>query len=293
MYETPCDGAGVPAYRRDMEPEFSTVSNGRARLHVATWGAGDRTILALHPGVGDSRIWQWCAPAWATAGFRVIAYDRRGFGSTVCTPEPHDDLSDLLAVMDATASDAALIVGNSRGGGLAIDLALSSHRRVSALVLVAPSAFGYDFTDWPTAAAEAEQDLLVIAAEEAEDLELVNRLEARYWLDGVEQSEGRVGGEPRELFLEMNGRALRVGTIGEGSAGPPAWPILPQIDVPVLVVAGEFDLPGIRRRCAEIAASIVGSEFIEMPDSAHCPSLDRPDKLSRLVLDFVAPIATA
>ncbi|MEP6296367.1 MAG: alpha/beta hydrolase, partial [Ilumatobacter sp.] len=204
------------------------------------------------------------------------------------SPEPHDDADDLLAVMSATATDTAVVIGNSRGGGIAIDLALTSPERVAALVLIAPSLSGYDQSDWPTAAAEDEQDMLLIAAEKAEDLELLNRLETRYWLDGVEQPEGRVSGEPRELFLDMNERALHAAPIGDSSQRTPAWPMLSHIDVPVLVVAGEFDLPGIRKQCSETAAAIPLSEHVEIPGSAHCPSLDQPGLLSETVLTFLS-----
>ncbi len=270
-----------------MDPEFSKVSNGSATLHVSTWGTTGPTLLALHPGVGDSRIWHLCTPRWAAAGYRVVAYDRRGFGLTDSSPEPHDDVDDLLAVMNATETDSAVLIGNSRGGGIATDLALTSPERVSALVLIAPSLSGYDRSDWPTATAEDEQDVQLIAADEAGDLELLNRLETRYWLDGVEQREGRVSGEPRQLFLDMNGRALHAAPIGESSQRTPAWPMLSQINVPVLVMVGECDLPGIRKQCSETAAVLPVSELVDIPESAHCPSLDQPDLFSETVLAFL------
>ena len=74
------------------------VPSSKAELAVTTWGTTGPAVVALHPGVGDRRIWQWCAPVWAEAGLRVVAYDRRGFGETVYVAEPHDDLADLLAV---------------------------------------------------------------------------------------------------------------------------------------------------------------------------------------------------
>ena len=114
--------------------------------------------MALHPGVGDRRIWQWCAPVWAEAGLRVVAYDRRGFGDTVYEAEPHDDLADLLAVTAATDARPAVVVGNSRGGGLALDLALAHPDHVTALVLIAPSPSGYPSDEWNVVAAEAEQE---------------------------------------------------------------------------------------------------------------------------------------
>ena len=163
----------------------------------------------MHPGVGDRRIWQWCAPVWGEAGHRVVAYDRRGFGETVYVAEPHDDLDDLLAVTAATDARPAVVVGNSRGGGLALDLALAHPDHVTALVLIAPSPSGYPSDDWKEIDAETEQDASIERAEEAGDLDEVNRLEVRYWLDGVEQAEGRVQGPPRALMLDMNGRGAR------------------------------------------------------------------------------------
>lgn len=260
---------------------------GSATLNVSTWGTAGPHVLVLHPGVGDSRIWNFCAPQWAAAGYRVTGYDRRGFGFTHSSPEPYDDMVDLLAVMNETNVDSAVVVGNSSGGGLAIDVALEHPERVRALVLLAPSPSGYDDGNWPTTTPEKEQDILIAAADESGDLELVNRLETRYWLDGVAQVEGRVSGEPRDLFTDMNSLVLHASPIGEASTHPPAWPILSRIKVSALMVAGEFDLPGIRDQCRELAEAMPGAELIGVPQSAHCPQLDQAQLLARVVLDFL------
>ncbi len=269
------------------------VPSASARLAVSIWGDAGLTMLALHPGVADSRVWQWCAPAWNEAGRRVVAYDRRGFGATETEPEPHDDLADLRTVTAATNAAPAVIVGNSMGGGLALDLALAHPEEVEALVLIAPSPRGYDYATWLESEAEAAQDALVAAAEEAGDVDLVNRLEVRYWLDGTEQPEGRVGGEARELLLEMNGRALRAGPIGAAADHPPVWDRLAQIRAPTLVVSGEHDLPGVLRQCDELAAAIPEAERTTIADAAHCPQLDQPAALSAVVIDFVGSLPAA
>jgi pimeloyl-ACP methyl ester carboxylesterase len=270
--------------------QSSVVRSGRAELAVTTWGAAGMSILALHPGVGDSRIWQWCGPVWAAAGHRVIAYDRRGFGHTRYVPEPHGELNDLLAVVAATGAQPAIVVGNSRGGGLALDLALAHPGHVAGLVLVAPSASGYPEDEWVSAAAELEQDAMIARAARTGDLDLVNRLEVRYWLDGVEQPEGRVEGPPRELMIEMNGRALKAGPVGTAVRQPPVWPRLTTIDVPVVVVAGEHDLPGMSRMCRDLVAAVPNGRLVMIEETAHCPSLDQPERLNRVVLDFVNSI---
>ncbi len=126
----------------DVAVQVAMTRSGRADLAVSVWGDTGTPILALHPGVGDSRIWRWCAPAWAAAGHGVVAYDRRGFGETRYEEEPHDDIADLLAVTSATGASPAVVVANSRGGGLALDLALAHPDHVAGLVLIAPSPSG-------------------------------------------------------------------------------------------------------------------------------------------------------
>lgn len=271
------------------EAVHSKVKSGQTQLAVSTWGAGGTPLVALHAGVADSRSWQWCAPAWTQAGYQVAAYDRRGFGATTAPAEDHDVVVDLLAVMDAQVDGPAVVIGNSMGGGLALDLAMQHPERVQSLVLIAPSPSGYPYEfEWVESEAEQAQDALIAAADEAGDIELVNRLEARYWLDGTEQPEGRVEGEARELFLDMNGVALAAGDTGTAADRPPVWPRLGELQVPTLVIGGVFDLPGMTQLCRSLAAAVPDATLTLLDGSAHCPSLDQPDALASLVLDFLA-----
>lgn len=88
-------------------------------LYVKDWGEG-RPVILLHgwPLTADS--WDDHATALALAGYRVIAYDRRGFGrsSQPFTGYDYDTLADDLAqVIEATGVQDATVVGFSMGGG--------------------------------------------------------------------------------------------------------------------------------------------------------------------------------
>ena len=88
-------------------------------LYVKDWGAG-RPVILLHgwPLTADS--WDDQAMAIANAGYRAIAYDRRGFGRSgqPWSGYDYDTLSDDLAdVIEATGATDATIVGFSMGGG--------------------------------------------------------------------------------------------------------------------------------------------------------------------------------
>ena len=106
-------------------------------------------LVLLHPGVGDSRIWDPVLPA-LTATHRVIRYDARGFGRS---PAPSVEFSlydDLVTVLDYLKLTGTPIVGCSQGGDCALGLAVLQPARVSALVLLCPGVSGYQWPEDPT-----------------------------------------------------------------------------------------------------------------------------------------------
>src|SRR5712672_1954620 len=108
---------------------------------------GDRPpLVLLHPGVGDSRIWDPVLPA-LTAKYRVIRYDARGFGQSPAPAVKFSLLRDLAAVLDHYGVQRAALVGCSQGGGSALGLVLDQPERVSALVLLCPGIPGFPFPE--------------------------------------------------------------------------------------------------------------------------------------------------
>ena len=169
-----------------------------ARDHLAA--DGPRVVL-LHAGVADRRVWRDVAPALHERGADVLAYDRRGFGETPWTDKPFRHVDDLLGLL----GEPAWLAGNSMGGALALEAALLAPEKVAGLVLIAPAVSGAP--DPPVETLDADTARLVhaiMAADEAGDLEAVNRHEIHLWLDGPSSPEGRVGGGARELALDMN-----------------------------------------------------------------------------------------
>ena len=89
------------------------------QLYYKDWGRG-RPIVLIHGWPLDADMWEYQAPALAEHGFRVIAYDRRGFGRSDQPWQGYDydtmtdDLKDVLDTLDLL--DVAL-VGFSMGGG--------------------------------------------------------------------------------------------------------------------------------------------------------------------------------
>ena len=262
-----------------MHPKHQ-VTSGRATLTTYVTGQG-RPVVFLHANVCDSRMWHDQIDAVGIDN-KAIAYDRRGFGKTHADPEEFSSVADLMAVIDAVADgQPAILVGCSQGGKIALDAALQHPTRVRGLVLVAPSVGGAPEPVYPP---EIKEILACQkAAEDAGDLDQVNVIKARLWLDGPLAPEGRVTGLARQLFLDMNGIALRSHSMGMNLDTAPVFGRLHELRVPSLVIWGSFDFPHIQDRCRHIAAKVPGASAHEVVGAAHVPSLEQPAVITSLV----------
>jgi pimeloyl-ACP methyl ester carboxylesterase len=270
------------------QPELLEIVVGRARLAAVRLGAGGAPqVVFLHTGISDRRSW-YGVMELLSPEMDVVAYDRRGFGATAYKPEQHDQLVDLRAVLDALAVGPVVLVGNSRGGQIALDFTLTHPERVAALVLVAPAVSGAptvsDAEIDPTEAAIWE---ILEAADAAGALDALNLGEIRLWLDGPHAPEGRVDGPRRELALDMNRIALHADSPGFEPDPPDAWSRLSEVRCPVLIVVGDLDLTHMQQRGAALASSIAGAHLHVMEGAAHLPGFEQPAAFAAALRPFL------
>ena len=260
--------------------------SGSARIAYDDAGSGP-PVLLLHAGVTDRRSWRSVTDALAPT-HRVLAFDQRGFGETIYEPEVQSGVHDALALLDhAGVEGPVALVGCSMGGRLALDLTLAHPERVARLVLIGSACRGAPGPDeWPESYREI--GLAIDAAEEAGDLDEVNRLEAWLWLDGPSAPEGRVTGPARNLFLAMNARALAAVDPGEEVGRPSAWVALGSVGVPTLVLVGDLDLEDIRQTSEGLAARIPGATLEVLEGTAHLPQLEGHPRCLEAIRDFLS-----
>jgi len=268
------------------------VVSGGASLAVEVTGqsptSGGCDVLLLHAGVTDRRGWNSVVEVLSGA-HRCITFDARGYGETTYVPEDGwSPVADAIAVLDSVGADRVAVVGSSMGGQTAVDLVLGHPDRVAALVLIGPSIRGAPYPEPTDIENELYQRLEV--AENAQLIDEINRTEAHIWLDGPATPEGRVAGPTRDLFLQMNGQALRATDPGTPAAPADAWSRLSQITVSTLVLVGDLDVSELQVIDRQAAALIPQARLVELAGRAHLPQLEDGSALGATVADSLAAV---
>ncbi|MCW1777682.1 alpha/beta hydrolase [Pantoea ananatis] len=96
------------------------ATNARVRLHVEDTGGAGRPVILIHGWPLSAEAWKDQVGPLQQAGYRVIAYDRRGFGRSEKPADgyEYDTLADDLAgIIEDKQLREAVLVGFSMGGG--------------------------------------------------------------------------------------------------------------------------------------------------------------------------------
>lgn len=271
----------------DEQREDFAFEIGGATLVGLEQGEG-LPVVFLHAGVCDKRMWLDQMQAVSDGGWHAVAYDRRGYGETESPDEAFSHLEDLEALLDAFDIHAAVFVGCSMGGGLAVDFALAHPGRVIGLVLIGTSITG---APWSATAEEQAIEMAEEDAFERDDRDMLNRVQAHEWLDGPRAKSGRVGGAARELFLDMNGLALAKQTLTQEEERPDAWSRMEGVNTPTLLLVGDEDFSAIIDRHETLSETMPNAFAAVLEGAAHIPSIERPELVSAMIVEFLDALA--
>ena len=253
-----------------------------ARLYYEIAGDGPPLVL-VHAGIADGRMWDEQFQEFAKH-YRVLRYDRRGFGKTAMVAGAYSHHHDLYELLKALQIEQAMLVGCSQGAKTVVDFTLEHPEMAEALVLVAPALSGFVYTgDMPRQAKQID------LAEEAGDIAQVNELELQIWVDGPYRTPDQVDAQVRERVREMNLIALQTpdGLGNEQPLEPAAAGRLAELHTPTLVVVGDLDTPKTLAAAGYLATHIAGAQKLEMTGVAHLPNMEKPAEFNRLVLSFL------
>jgi pimeloyl-ACP methyl ester carboxylesterase len=128
-----------------------TIERDGVRLAGQSVGDGPDVVL-LHGLTATRRYVVMGSKALERSEHRVISYDARGHGASTPAPSPelysYDELGrDLIAVLDGTGVDRAVLAGASMGAHTLLWLALNHPDRVAGLVVITPAYGGGEIED--------------------------------------------------------------------------------------------------------------------------------------------------
>ncbi len=244
---------------------------GQDRVWVEDSEGDGPTVLLLHLGVGDSTAYDDIWPG-LTARARGIRFDYRAYGRSPAATETWTIVGDALAVLDHLGVERAHLVGNSMGGGAALDLAVLHPERVASLVLLGPGVNGYPWPD-DDEAESAEFERLVATHDEDGLVEFMLRIWA---------ASGR---EPRIVDLCRSAVCAMANDKEFEQDTEPTYDRLGEISVPTVMVIGEIDAPDLVAADHAAAARIPGCRTVVLPRVDHYLSIREPEWVLRLVLE--------
>ncbi len=277
--------------------EDGYVERDGVRIFYEVYGSGDRTVLLLPTwSIIHSRHWKAQIPYLARHA-RVVTFDGRGNGrtdrpDTVEAYAEREFAADALAVMDATATERAILVGLSAGTLWGALLAAEHPERVEGAVFIAAAAPFAQHAVRTTAPFD----------EPMESYEGWDKYNRHYWLenyrDFLEFFFGKVFTEPHSTKqfedcvgwgLETDGATLALTYLGRELRDRDSFrEICRRISCPVLVIHGTDDAvrPFI---VGEELAEVTGGAFVGLEGSGHCPHARDPVRVNLLLRDFIAP----
>jgi pimeloyl-ACP methyl ester carboxylesterase len=259
-------------------PSDRYLDRDGTRLRYRDAGSGTPVIF-IHGWTLDLDQWDLQAAALA-ADFRVIRFDRRGYGLSAGSPSIAADCVDLLALYEHLELGSAALVAMSQGVRVALHFATRSPQRVSCVVLDGPPNFGPaevgGVTDLPY---DHYRELA-----QTHGLEAFRREWSEHPLVRLRNSDAAVRDTLSRMMARYPGRDLTETPVSSGALEPLDFA---SFDRPTLVINGEFDLDSRKRFARYLTSQLSKVEYAQIPGSGHLSNLDNPRAYDRVLREFL------
>lgn len=243
------------------------------KLWYTDTGGSGAPIILLHAGTGSSRVWDYQTPALTAAGFRVIAFDRRGWGRTVTAPSTTPAADDLIRLADYLKIGRFHLFGTAAGGFVAFDFALSYPERLRSLT-IANSIGGIEDEEARVIGRRIRTPEFEALTEDVKEL-------------GPEYRAANPDGLRRWLELEKLSRPERPLQPAQPFKSHITLAAIEKLTVPVLVIAGGADMYAPPTVMQQFAGRIKSALFVVIPDVGHSAYWENPSLFNKTLVEFL------
>ena len=269
-----------------------TDNNSTVELHFEDHGTGQPVVL-IHGWPLSGRSWENQVPALVEAGYRVISYDRRGFGGSSQPWGGYDydtfaaDLDALLRHLDLTA---VVLVGFSMGGGEVVRYigTYGTDRIAKAVLAAAVPPFLHKTEGNPAGALDDETIAGFLGGVKSDRLAFLDAFTTGFFSAG---DTLKVSEAQRVYAREIGSIASPKGTVEcvNAFSFTDFRDDVAKIDVPTLIIHGDsdaivpFEASGKRSHEA-----IAGSELVVIKDGPHGINASHVEEFNAALLTFLA-----
>jgi pimeloyl-ACP methyl ester carboxylesterase len=261
-----------------MTTQQITVESGGIQVPVTFQDEGDpagRPHLLLHGGAGPRSVTGFAERLGTGGKARLLVPTHPGFEGTP-RPETLAGAADLAALycglLEALHLDDVVVIGNSIGGWIAAEMALTAPARLGDLVVV--DAVGIEVPGHPVV------DFFSLSFPEIAKLSYHDP--ERFRIDPAAlppEAQAAMAGNRAALARYAGGAAM---------ADPSLRARLAGIKIPTLVVWGDSDGIAGPEYGRAFAGAIPGARYEVLPDTGHLPQLESPEALMDVLEDFLS-----
>jgi len=247
-----------------------------AKLRLEDEGRGF-SLLLVHGWALDLDMWQPQVVAWVSR-WRVIRYDRRGFGRSSGAPSLGADARDIEAVVKRLNLERVALIAMSQGARAAMHAAAGPLRaRIACLVL---DGAPFDVND------AGEPEVPLVRYRELARTRGIDAVRDEWQRHPFATLTTRDPAAHRLLAL-MTARYPGHDLVTRPHAVEIAGPSVERVDVPALVLNGVDDTPRRRAMGDELARVLPRAERALVENAGHLPNLDNPAGYNQLVESFI------
>ena len=274
---------------------YVELHGDRIAYRAAGDDRGPETLLLIHGMAGSSATWRNVIPKLA-ANYRVVAPDLLGHGLSA---KPRGDYSLgafavwLRDLLDQLGIPRATVVGQSLGGGIAMQFAYQHRDRCDRVVLIGSGGLGPELNWMLRLLSAPGAELLLPALAPKPVLDAGNAVRAWLISAGLRSPRGAEiwsaysslsDADSRHAFL----RTLRSVVDYRGQAVSALNRLHMTAQLPVMLVWGDDDriIPVAHGHAAHQA--VPGSRLEILPGIGHFPHVEAPDQVTELLADFIA-----
>ena len=248
------------------------------------WGGGSTTVFLLHGMYGAKEYWQPEAERLVALGYRVVAWDAPGYGTSPlpATFTLNSVADDAARLITALGTDANVVMGQSMGGQLVFRIFSRIPDRIGAAVVC--STIGYFGNKTPEERAE-------FVRERAEAAKITDPSARKALVDQM-LAPGAHGPDV-DLVREVTATTPAATTAAAVAAVQAAdenesIAAIKGVTVPALIVAGALDSVGSPPAMKRVAEMMPRAQFVAVSGSGHYPWAENPVEFNAHLMPFLA-----